>query len=252
MSDDKPEFEPRHVKSRDWCPTPKTQSNSRLADKALNNAAVERRLAERGGKNAAMHLAEAVRLESHAVDLMKPPASTQVKSGEVAFVPGESGPPATIADTLANPDMAAIEASIARTELLATADRDLPAMAIDAATSANASNPFEKMLTHQSALIHTLVMKTGARALEIERHLGTSTGGVNQASAVEVSRLSQATSRLSLAFQGALLTLQRLRNGSSQTVTVRHVTVQPGAQAIIGNVKAGGRGRRASGRGKTK
>jgi hypothetical protein len=46
---------------------------------------------------------------------------------------------------------------------------------------------------------------------------------------------------LCLSFQGGLLVLQRLKNGGSQTVTVRHVTVQTGAQAVIGNVNGGGR-----------
>ena len=35
-----------------------------------------------------------------------------------------------------------------------------------------------------------------------------------------------------------MLTLQRLRTGGNQTVTVQHVNVQPGGQAVIGNVQA--------------
>lgn len=48
------------------------------------------------------------------------------------------------------------------------------------------------------------------------------------------------------AFNDAALTLQRLRTGGNQTVTVQHVNVAPGAQAVIGNVQAGGRKRRGS------
>jgi hypothetical protein len=44
-------------------------------------------------------------------------------------------------------------------------------------------------------------------------------------------------------FQDGLLTLQRLRSGGNQTVTVQHVNVQAGAQAVIGNVGTGGRKR---------
>ena len=206
VSAEKPELKTRRVKPRDPQPISKSESNSRMALRALNNAAVERSLAQRGGRNAAVHVSEAERLESFAAALMKPAGSPKVRSGEVAFVPGDSGPPSAIADTLADPDMAAVEASFARTELLLTGNKDLPALAIDAAASANASNSFEKMLAHQLALIHTLVMKTGVRALEYERRLETSIGEVKQAEAIEVSRLSQATGRLSSAFQGAYST----------------------------------------------
>jgi len=36
-------------------------------------------------------------------------------------------------------------------------------------------------------------------------------------------------------------TLQRIRSGVNQTVTVQHVRIAPGAQAVIGNVNAKGR-----------
>jgi hypothetical protein len=146
-----------------------------------------------------------------------------------------------IADTLTNPDQAAIEASVSRSELLLSGQTDIVALAVDAATSAKANNSLEKMLAHQLALIHTLAMKTGVRALEFEKRQGAWGEGFKQADSVELGRLAQATSRLSSSFQDGLLTLQRLRNGSSQTVTVRHVTVEAGGQAVIGNVKPGGR-----------
>lgn len=41
-------------------------------------------------------------------------------------------------------------------------------------------------------------------------------------------------------YQDAALTLQRLRTGGNQTVTVQHVNVEAGAQAVIGNVQTGG------------
>ena len=42
--------------------------------------------------------------------------------------------------------------------------------------------------------------------------------------------------RLMSVFQDGLLTLERLRTGGNQTVTVQHVNVQPGAQAVTGSV----------------
>jgi hypothetical protein len=149
-------------------------------------------------------------------------------------VPGDSGPSREIADTLRDPDQAAIDASVARTDLLLAAQTDILALAVDAAASAKASNSFEKMLAHQLALVHVLTMKTGSRALDFEKRRGEHGDGFKQADSVELARLAQATGRLSSAFQDGLLTLQRLRNGSAQTMTIRHVTVQAGGQAVIG------------------
>jgi hypothetical protein len=241
MSDEQYSVKKHHVKLMDQRPTKRSEGKARLAQRALSNAAVERKLAQHAGKNAAVQLAEAERLESFAAELMKPAGAPTVRSGEVAFAPGGSGPSRVIADTLAHPDTAALEASVARTDLFLSAPADIVALAVDAAASAKANNSLEKMLAHQLALIHTLAMKTGARALEFEKRHGERGDGFKEADSVELSRQSQAISRLSLAFQGGLLVLQRLKNGGSQTVTVRHVTVQRGAQAVIGNVNGGGR-----------
>jgi len=231
---------------------PRLEPKSRLAARALNNAAGERRAGQGRGQIAAARLADAERLEANAAALMKLAGAPTVRSGEVTHVPGGSGPPREIVDTLSDPDQVAIDASVARTDLLLSLPADIFALSVDAAESANANNSYEKMLAHQLGLAHALLMKTGGRALEFEKRRGVGGDGFRQADSVELGRLSQAVSRLSLAFQGGLLTLQRLRNGGTQTVTVRHVTVQSGAQAIIGNVKAGGGRRRATRRMKTK
>jgi hypothetical protein len=253
MSDEMDETKRRRVVLIDPLPVSKSESKSRLAARALINAGVERESVQRGGPGAAAQLEEAQRLEAVAAALMKPSGTPTVKCGEVSHVPGNSGPSREIADTLSNPDQAAVEASVTRTDLLLSAQIDIVALAVDAAASAKANNSLEKMLAHQLALIHVLTMKTGARALDFEKRQGEYGDGIKQADSVELSRLVQATSRLSSAFQDGLLTLQRLRNGSSQTVTVRHVTVEAGGQAVIGNVKPGGRrAGKALGRGKPK
>ncbi len=47
--------------------------------------------------------------------------------------------------------------------------------------------------------------------------------------------------------------LRASRHGHSQTMTIRHVTVEPGGQAVIGNVNPRGRGAgRTTGRGNAK
>jgi hypothetical protein len=254
MSNETQESKTRRVNLLDdRQPVSKPETRSRLAARALRNAAAERKLASHGGQNVAGYLAEAERIEAFAAGLMQSQGPPTVKCGEVIGVSGDSGPSREITDTLSNPDQVTVEASVARTDLLLSVPADIVPMAIDAAASAKAGNSFEKMLAHQLALTHVLAMKTGARALDFEKRQSEYSGGLRQADSVELSRLSQTTSRLCSAFQSGLLTLQRLRNGSSQTVTVRHVTVEAGAQAIIGNVKPGGRRAvRTLGRGKSK
>ena len=63
-------------------------------------------------------------------------------------------------------------------------------------------------------------------------------------------RLAGATARMMTAFQQGLVTLQRLRTGGQQVVTVQHVEVRDGGQAIVaGRMKPGGSGT-GGGRGK--
>jgi hypothetical protein len=219
-----------------------TESKSRLAAVKLRNAGLERRNARSGGPSAEADLTEAVRFEAEAAALMRPPVAPTIRSGEVIYVPDDSGPASEIADTLRDPDQAAIEASVKRTELLLTPVADLVALAVDAAASAKAANSFEKMLAHQLTVIHILAMKTATRALEFEKRQGVCGQGFMQADSIELGRLANAVSRLSSSFQEGLLTFQRIKTGASQTVTVRHVTVGPGGQAVFGNVKTGAKG----------
>ena len=128
------------------------------------------------------------------------------------------------------------EASVRRTDLLMQPSFDAVAMAIDAADSISAGNSLEKMLAHQMAVAHEASLRLMNRALAYEA------GGrsLREGDSVEACRLTNAAARLMSSFQDGLLTLQRLRTGGNQTVTVQHVNVQPGAQAVIGNVQTGG------------
>ena len=64
-----------------------------------------------------------------------------------------------------------------------------------------------------------------------------------EASNVQAARLAGAVSRMMTTFQQGALTMQRLRTGGRQIVTVQHVNVGAGGQAVIaGSVTPGGRG----------
>jgi len=64
----------------------------------------------------------------------------------------------------------------------------------------------------------------------------------NTASMIQTRKLNSAN-RLIQTFQNAMITLQKVRTGGKQTVTVQHVQVNDGGQAIVtaGGVAGGGK-----------
>jgi hypothetical protein len=146
-----------------------------------------------------------------------------------------------IRDTLKDGGGVAESASIKRTDLLLQTSLDVVALAVDAADSIEAENSLEKMLSHQMALAHHMAMKIGNMAMtELSRvEQAESQNRRPSDSTVELQRLCNSTARMMGAYQDGLMTLQRLRSGGSQTMTVQHVHVGEGGQALIGNVQAG-------------
>ena len=116
-------------------------------------------------------------------------------------------------------------ASRARLGLLVATDAvDL---GIDAAATIGARNSLEKMLAHQMAAAHRMSMQFLRRA---EQELGRQ----NDPNAVlEGNRCANAAARMMKAYQEGMLTLGRMRTGGRQVVTVQHVQVSEGGQAIV-------------------
>ena len=143
--------------------------------------------------------------------------------------------------TLENPNIVAQEASATRTDLLLQNNFDISALAIDMADTIKADNSAEKALAHQMAMTHELVMRLGNAAMgEVYRVQKTGFHDpLEQGAATELQRLVNCVSRLQATYQQGLLTIQKLRTGGNQTVTVQHVNIESGGQAVIGNV--GGR-----------
>lgn len=129
-------------------------------------------------------------------------------------------------DTLAVPDLAAVEASLERSRLLLDYGTDVVAMALDMSASIKAENSLEKMLAHELAAAHKMVME------QIGRARGASHPDT------EIKRLNVAT-RLMSVFQQGMLTLKKLRQGGQQKITVQYIDVSGGSQAMIGNVATG-------------
>jgi len=107
----------------------------------------------------------------------------------------------------------------------------------DAAEAVKASDPIELMLIYQAAAFHKHAMQYLARAGD-------------EANTIERCRLANTSARLAVVSQEAILTLQRKRTGGKQTVLVQHVSVNEGAQAVIGSVQTGGKVRRVGGKGR--
>jgi hypothetical protein len=141
----------------------------------------------------------------------------------------------TVAD---NPDLTIAVASRDRLEL--AADAQCLSLAVDMAETLHARNSVEKALAHQAAGAHQLAMRFAATA---NKWLDHAQAGHRMAM-VEAQRAANTSARLMMAFQDAALTMQRLRIGGKQVVTVQHVQVNSGGQAVVaGKMAAGGRRR---------
>jgi hypothetical protein len=141
------------------------------------------------------------------------------------------------------PDMLAAEATERRMVLTAGVSNGALTLALDAAESIGAANALEQLLMHQTAATHEAGMKLLARAdlLMMAPVSGCSEARLHLHS-MEAARLTTVAIRAFEASQGAMLTLGRLRNGGRQTITVQHVTVQDGGQAVVaGSVRRGDR-----------
>jgi hypothetical protein len=158
-------------------------------------------------------------LEREAQSLLTP-ESTELVLGEV-LTPYDDDR-CLISNTLENPDGVSVDASSARMDLLA--DANVLELGVDAADSIGAANSIEKMLAHQMAASHTLAMRLASRAQN------------DDLPTLEQARLTNASSRMMDSFNTAIATFQRLRSGGRQRVIVQHqhVTVEGGAQAVVG------------------
>ncbi len=120
---------------------------------------------------------------------------------------GEAIPamPSRIANTLAAPDVVALDASAHRLKLLDRMGLDCAAMALDAADSIEASNSLEKMLAHQLAVAHKAALQIVDKAT-FQQDVG------------DKARLMNLSARMMETYQKGLLTLDRIRgkanNGS--------------------------------------
>lgn len=132
-----------------------------------------------------------------------------------------------LVNTLAAPGAVAMDASAHRLDLLTSMGTDVAAMALDAADTIQASNSLEKMLAHQMAICHQEAMRYVTRA-------------ALEQDPVHAVRMMNLSTRLMETYQKGLITLKRLRGTGEQRITIQHVNVTDGGQAVIGQLKSGG------------
>ena len=85
----------------------------------------------------------------------------------------------------------------------------------------------EATLATQMAAVHALTMRLAGQL-------------ANSATNKGQEHAERALNKLARTFASQIETLKRCRTGGEQKVTVQHVTVSDNAQAIVGNVSAGG------------
>ena len=162
--------------------------------------------------------------------VLAPPALAEIGTGG-ELVPADSS---ELRDTVTNPDYVAVDASLDRLNLADHAN--VLEMALDAADSIGAKNSLEKMLVHQMTVLHRSAMKMSIRMddmllqFQIQRFRE---GSEFQRKNLELCRLANTMARLSSAYQQAFISLQRIRSDGRQLVTVQHVHVADGGQAVI-------------------
>jgi hypothetical protein len=157
------------------------------------------------------------------------PAGDQIKSGGGNFI-----------DTVERPDAVTAAASMDRLKLT---DEGIScvALAVDAAETIQAKNSIEKMLAHQLAASHKLAMTFAAKAQKLIEEDENCWHRRPTVYATEASRVANSSARMMDAFQKGVLALHKLRTGGTQTVTVQHVNVSDGGQAVVtGGIRGGG------------
>jgi len=134
-------------------------------------------------------------------------------------------------NTVEKPNYLTEEASRDRLEL--TSEVNCMNLALDAAETIQAKNSLEKMLAHQMSAAHKLAMKFARNALEHSSDARSNIYKVKEFHSVEAARAANASARMMDSFQKGLLALAKVRSGGMQTVTVQHVNVKDGGQAVV-------------------
>ena len=184
-------------------------------------------------------LAEFMRHDAAALEKSSANALALVKSppigsgGELVPTGGQVKRGVNLIDTVERPDAITAEASMDRLKL-ADGGIECIALAVDAAETIQAANSIEKMMAHQ------LAMTFAGKAKSLIEEEGGNWQRQDTACATEAARVANSAARMMDAFQKGTLALHKLRTGGKQVVTVQHVNVTDGGQALVtGGINTG-------------
>ncbi|MGG5890964.1 hypothetical protein ACLF3G_28175 [Falsiroseomonas sp. HC035] len=138
----------------------------------------------------------------------------------------EFGPDAFQKAVQQPPDMLAAEASEQRMMLTAAVSNPALTLALEMGESIGAQTTMERNLVHQIAAMQAVGMEMLAKA---RRFMALMTPGApeerQQMQSIEAVRMVRGATRALECSQRGMLTVERLRNGGRQTVTVQYITV---------------------------
>src|SRR4051794_15011603 len=188
----------------------------------------------------------ATRLEAQARTMIAPETVEVGAGGELVPSEARGFDAPTLRNTVSDPDYVTADASRDRLELAHQAGA--LELALDTADTIEAQNSLEMMLAHQLAAAHCSTMKLSAQLNRCVERMDVLHEETRERANVQGTRLAGAIARMMTSYQQGVLTLQRMRSGGRQVVTVQHVHVGEGGQAVVaGKVAAGGRSRRTRG-----
>ncbi len=200
-----------------------TSRRAKLMQKALTGQAAIARLKDRGSVASETDVFDC---ESAAMFLVEE-SSPQCIAGAGGEALPQDDP--ALRDTMKNPTTTALDASAERLRLVSQVGVDAVALCLDASDTAQPSNSLERMLSHQLAVLHVAAMDNMAKA-NLQQ---------NPEIAIKIMNLAL---RAMATYQTGLLTVKRLKSSGEQRITISHVNIEGGGQAMIGNLPARGTG----------
>jgi hypothetical protein len=176
-----------------------------------------------------------------------PPGRTEITVGSELIPCGDNGDARVLRNTVESPSYVTADASRSRLDLAFKAGA--LEIGLDLADTIQAGNSLEKMLAHQLAATHNSAMRMTAQMNECIERMTAYRPDERERANIQATRLAGAVARMNGSFQQGIATLQRMRSGGRQVVTVQHVQVNEGGQAVVaGQVKGGGGSRSARGK----
>lgn len=172
------------------------------------------------------------------------------RGGEVSPLPDNAMPLniREVAETVqAPPGILAAEATMERLTL--ARETGVLTLAVEAVESVGAEGAIEQMLVHGMTAGQKLAMQLmAAVGTELHAHARDRLVDGTRGGLADASRSATAAARLMDSVTRIALALDRLRNGGRQHVTVQHVVVADGGQAVVAGTMSPGDGRALPGR----